>query len=194
MIAGVAGVAGAVVSHPFSVISIRQILDGQINPEWRRNYSSSPFEALSQLRAAGETFQGLKINVLRHLIYNVSITGPYDYFKEGLNTRFGEWNFVQPLALAIATGVAAAVTLPFDNIRTRWIQLHGQAERNRVNFTSIAEGISKALKIEAHPLSLWAGYYTFYPQLFIYAALTVGITNTFTESWKRKEGLLEWQI
>lgn len=42
VIAGVAGVAGAVISHPFSVISIRQILDGQINPEWRRNYSSSP--------------------------------------------------------------------------------------------------------------------------------------------------------
>lgn len=80
----------------------------------------------------------MKVNVLRHLIYNVSITGPYDYFKEGLNTRFGEWNFVSPLALIIATAVAAAVTLPFDNIRTRWIQLHSQPERNRVNFTSIA--------------------------------------------------------
>jgi solute carrier family 25 oxoglutarate transporter 11 len=31
LIAGVAGVAGAIVSHPFSVVSIRQILDPQIN-------------------------------------------------------------------------------------------------------------------------------------------------------------------
>jgi hypothetical protein len=30
--------------------------------------------------------------------------------------------------------------------------------------------------------------------MFVYAYLTVGITNAFSESWKRKEGLLEWQI
>jgi hypothetical protein len=136
-ISGFAGAVGAVVSHPFSVISIRQILDGQINTEWRRNYSSSPLEALGQLRAAGETFQGLKVNVLRHILYNVSITGPYDYFKEGLFTRFGEWGFVNPLALLIATGVASIVTLPFDNLRTRRVQLHSQPERNRINFSSI---------------------------------------------------------
>lgn len=123
-IAGIAGIAGAVVSHPFTVVSIRQILDPQIQSEWRRNYSSSVTESLAQLRASGETFQGLKINVLRHLLYNVALTGPYDYFKEGLFTRFGEWSFVNPLALLIATGIASAVTLPFDNIRTRTIQLH----------------------------------------------------------------------
>lgn len=40
-IAGIAGIAGAVVSHPFTVVSIRQILDPQIQNEWRRNYSSN---------------------------------------------------------------------------------------------------------------------------------------------------------
>lgn len=40
-IAGIAGIAGAVVSHPFTVVSIRQILDPQIQSEWRRNYSSN---------------------------------------------------------------------------------------------------------------------------------------------------------
>lgn len=194
VIAGIAGAAGALVSHPFSVVSIRQIIDPQINKEWRRGYSSSPLEALGQLRASGETFQGLKVNIWRHILYNVSITGPYDYFKEGLFTRFGEWGFVDPLALLIATGIASAVTLPIDNIRTRWMQLHKQSDRNRINFSSVGEGIRKALLVETHPLSLWAGYYTFFPQVFIYAYLTVGITNTFTESWKRKEGLLEWQI
>lgn len=110
----------------------------------------------------------------------MSITGPYDYFKEGFFTRFGEWSFVNPLALFIATGIAAGVTLPFDNLRTRIIQLHEQPSRNRLNFNSITQGINLALKVESHPFSLWAGYYTYYPQLFIYATLTVGITNTFT--------------
>jgi hypothetical protein len=43
-------------------------------------------------------------------------------------------------------------------------------------------------------MTLWAGYYTYYPQMFIYATLTVGITNAFTDSLRRKEGLLEWQL
>jgi hypothetical protein len=75
------------------------------------------------------------------------LTGPYDYFKEGLFTRFGEYGWVDPLALLVATAISSAVTLPIDNIRTRMIQLHKQAERNRINFTTISQGISKALDV-----------------------------------------------
>ena len=64
---------------------------------------------------------------MRHILYNLTITGPYDYFKEGLFTRFGQYGFVDPLALLIATGIAAFVTLPIDNIRTRLCQLHKEA-------------------------------------------------------------------
>jgi solute carrier family 25 oxoglutarate transporter 11 len=53
LIASLAGALGAIVSHPFTVVSIRQILDGQINKEFRRNYSPSVLEAVGQLRASG---------------------------------------------------------------------------------------------------------------------------------------------
>lgn len=59
-----------------------------------------------------------------------------------------------------------------------------------MNFSSLGEAVSLALKVETHPLSLWAGFYTFYAQIFVYAWLTVGITSSFTESWKKKAGLL----
>jgi hypothetical protein len=75
------------------------------------------------------------------------LTGPYDYFKEGLFTRFGEYGWVDPLALLVATAISSAVTLPVDNIRTRIIQLDKQAERNRINFTGIMQGIFKAVEI-----------------------------------------------
>ena len=136
----------------------------------------------------------MSANVIRHVFYNLSITGPYDYFKEGLFTRFGEYGFVDPLALLIATSISAFVTLPIDNIRTRLCQLHSSPDRNRLNPSGIIPAVIQSLKVEGHALALWAGYFTFFPQLFVYAYLTVGITNTFTESWKRKEGLLEWQI
>lgn len=53
VIGSIAGAVGAVVSHPFSVVSIRQILDTQTKPEWRRNYSEGVFEALNELKASG---------------------------------------------------------------------------------------------------------------------------------------------
>jgi len=194
LIAAFAGAIGAFVSHPFTVLSIRQILDIQIKQEWRRNYSTSVFEALGQLKASGEASQGLTPNILRHVILNVALTGPYDYFKEGFFTRFGEYGFVNPLALILSSFIGAFVTLPIDNIRTRSISLFQQAERNRMNFSSIGEAVVLSFKTETHPFSLWAGFYTFFPQLLLYSWLTVGITDTFLTSWKRKQGLLEWQM
>lgn len=194
LIGAFAGAIGAVISHPFTVVSIRQILDTQTKVEWRRNYSESPLQAINELKATGETWNGLKANVLRHVAFNLAITGPYDYFKEGLFTRFGEYGFVNPLALLIASTVTAVVTLPLDNLRTRFCQLHKEPERNRMNYASIIEAVGKSLQHETHPLALWAGLATYLPQIFVYAYLTVGISSAFTDSWKKKEGLLEWQI
>ena len=39
-IAGFSGGVAAWVTTPLSLISIRQILDSQTKPEWRRNYGS----------------------------------------------------------------------------------------------------------------------------------------------------------
>ena len=85
-------------------------------------------------------------------------------------------------------------TLPFDNLRTRWVQLYKETERNRMNFKDFGDLLVKVVAVEKHPMSLWAGFYTFYPGFFLYAWMTVGITNSFTDSWKRKQGLLEWQM
>ena len=38
LIAGFSGGLAAFITTPFTLISIRQILDSQIKPEWRRNY------------------------------------------------------------------------------------------------------------------------------------------------------------
>lgn len=53
LIGAFAGAIGAVVSHPFTVVSIRQILDTQTKPEWRRNYSEGAFQAVNELKASG---------------------------------------------------------------------------------------------------------------------------------------------
>ena len=47
---------------------------------------------------------------------------------------------------------------------------------------------------EKSKFALWAGFYTYFASTLLYAALTVGITNSITDSIKRQKGLKEWQI
>lgn len=125
VIGGVAGGVAAFLTTPLTVISIRQILDTQIRKEWRRNYTGIG-EGLSALKSENSTYRGSFANVLRHVVLNASLTGPFDYFHEGLYIRFGDYDFVKPTALFLAAVVSSCVTLPFDNLRTRLmnVQIH----------------------------------------------------------------------
>ena len=125
-LSGFAGGLAAYITAPLTLISIRTILDSQLKQEWRRNYGS-PAEAISVLKNEGSIWRNSKYNVIRHIALNVSLTGPYDSIRERLWTGFGDYYFVQPIALLGAAAVSSIVTLPFDNIRTRLMQAHPEA-------------------------------------------------------------------
>jgi hypothetical protein len=67
-------------------------------------------------------------------------------------------------------------------------------ERNRLNYRGYFDVFVQQVCHEPNPRSLYAGFYTYLFATYVYAWLTVGITDSFTSSWKRKEGLMEWQI
>lgn len=191
VIAGFSGGVAAWITTPFTLISIRQILDSQTRPEWRRNYSGIS----SGLSKLGEhKFKGSTINVIRHVLLNISLTAPFDYFHEGLYLRFGDYGFVRPLAIFLAAAVSSAITLPFDNIRTRLMYAHCDPSRNRLNYSGILDVFAKSIFHEKSQFAMWAGFYTYFASTLIYAYLTVGITSGITSSMKRANGLKEWQI
>jgi hypothetical protein len=193
IIGGIAGGIAAYVTTPLTLVSIRQILDTQIHKEWRRNYGSVS-SGLAALKAEKSTYKGSFANIVRHVALNASLTGPFDYIHEGLYIRFGDFDFVKPTALFLASCVSTAITLPFDSVRTRVMNQQIQPERNRLNYKSYIDVFIKQYVHESNPRSLWAGFYTHLLWTYMYAYLTVGITETFTTSWKRKDGLIEWQI
>lgn len=94
----------------------------------------------------------------------------------------------------MASIVSSLITLPFDTVRTRVMNQQLQPERNRLNYRGYLDVFVKQVVHEPNPRSLWAGFYTHLAWTYLYAWLTVGITETFTSSWKRKDGLIEWQI
>ena len=91
LIAGFSGGLAAFITTPFTLISIRQILDSQIKPEWRRNYSKIG-NALNSL--GNNKFRGSFENVIRHVLLNVTLTAPYDSYREHLYIIFGDYGFV----------------------------------------------------------------------------------------------------
>lgn len=188
VLSGFVGGVASYVTSPFALIAIRQIIDSQTKPEWRRNYGSTS-QAIEQLKKEGSLWKGSWQNVLRHVLLNVSITGPYDYVREAMWTRFGDYYFVQPVALLCAALFSSAVTLPFDNIRTRIMNLHSEPDRNRLNYNGALDVIVKSTLFEQHPLALWAGYVPYFLSILVYSGLTIGITSLFTDSWKKKRGL-----
>lgn len=191
VIAGVSGGLAAWATTPLALINIRQILDSQVRPEWRRNYTS----VSHGLEKLGENkWKGSYINVLRHVLLNISLTAPFDYFHEGLYLRFGDYGFVRPLAIFLAALVSSAVTLPFDNARTRIMNSHSDPSRNRLNYTGILDIFAKSARYEKSRFALWAGFYSYFSSNLLYAYLTVGITSGTTTYLKRKNGLKEWQI
>lgn len=190
-IAGLSGGVAAWATTPFTLISIRQVLDSQTKPEWRRNYTSTA----GALTSLGDSkFKGAGINVLRHVMLNISLTAPFDWFHEGLYLRFGDYGFVRPLAIALAAFVSSVVTLPFDNIRTRLMNAHSDASRNRFNYDGMFDVVRKSILYEKSHFAMWAGFYSYFVSTLIYAYLTVGITSGITNSLKRSKGLKEWQI
>ncbi len=185
-ISGFAGGFAALVTTPFTLISIRQILDSQTRPEWRRNYEGVS-DGLAKL--GDQKYRGAFINVLRHVILNISLTAPFDFFHEALYLRFGDYGFVRPLSIFLAAATSAAITLPFDNARTRIMQAHSDPSRNRLNYSGILDVFKKSYMYEKSNFALWAGYYAHFGSTLIYAALTVGITSGISNSLKKANGL-----
>jgi hypothetical protein len=193
LIGGIAGGVAAYLTTPFTLVAIRQILDTQIRKDWRRNYSGVS-EGLSALKAENASYKGSFANVIRHVVLNASLTGPFDWIHEGFYIRFGDYDFVKPLSMFMASVISSVCTLPFDNIRTRLMNAHSQVDRNRLNYSGYFDVFAKVLLVEQNPRSLYSGFYSWVLATYVYAWLTIGITETFTDSWKRKQGLLEWQI
>jgi len=63
--------------------------------------------------------KGVVPSVMKAILLNVSLTGPYDYLNEKMWITFGDVNVNRPAAMAFAAGVASLVTLPFDNVKVR---------------------------------------------------------------------------
>jgi len=63
--------------------------------------------------------KGLTPHLIKIVFLNISLTGPYDFLNERLWITFGDVHTNRPIALLAAAGLATAVTLPLDNLKSK---------------------------------------------------------------------------
>lgn len=97
------------------------IADGGIHKPLRRNYASMG-DAWTKISNEGSRalFRGGLSNIIRAVVVNSSLTGPYDYLNEKCWITFGDMYWVNnTLALLWASLFSTLLVTPVDNIKTR---------------------------------------------------------------------------
>ncbi|KAL4499932.1 hypothetical protein ABPG72_015281 [Tetrahymena utriculariae] len=196
VIAGFAGGLAAFLTSPADLVNTRTIAEGGKPKEWRWGYKGL-MDGINKIAATeggnAALFRGSYANVLRAVILNISLTGPFDYLNEKIWITFGDMTWNKYAALLWAAFWGSVATLPFDNIRTRLYAQNADPTKNRLTYSGWADAAKKLIQHEGIS-GFYVGFYAFYLRTFLYAWTTVFLTDKITSDWKRKAGLKEWQI
>ena len=117
-----AGGIGATFGTPADLVLIRMQSDATLPPERRRNYKNF-FDALRRIvsdEGVLSCWKGALPTVVRAMSLNLGMLVSYDESKERLTKHLSHSpNTVWFLSSFISGGIAAAMSLPFDNVKTK---------------------------------------------------------------------------
>jgi solute carrier family 25 oxoglutarate transporter 11 len=119
----IAGGIGSMVVTPADLVLIRMQSDATLPLEQRRNYKNV-FDAFSRIvREEGflSLWKGCTPTVVRAMSLNLGMFVSYDESKERLEKILGkeQANTIWILSSFMSGGIAATMSLPFDNVKTK---------------------------------------------------------------------------
>ncbi len=117
-----AGGIGSIFGTPADLVLIRMQSDSTLPLENRRNYKNF-FDAFSRIvneEGILSCWKGATPTVVRAMSLNLGMLVSYDESKERLGKYLGNSpNTVWALSSFLSGGIAAAMSLPFDNVKTK---------------------------------------------------------------------------
>jgi len=129
-------------------------------------------------------------HVLKAVMLNTVMIGPYDQMQERCWNIFGENTFNKWYALIYASIWGAAIALPFDNIKTRMQNQFVDKSLNRMNYSGFWDCCRTSWYTEGSTFSM-AGFYTVYAKVLAYGFMTIFMTDAVFQMSKRNSGLAE---
>ena len=119
----IAGGIGSIVGTPADLVLIRMQSDSTLAIEQRRNYKNviDAFSRIAREEGFLSLWKGCAPTVVRAMSLNLGMLVSYDESKEKLEKVLGkdQQNTIWILSSLISGGIAATMSLPFDNVKTK---------------------------------------------------------------------------
>lgn len=185
-----AGFIGSIVGNPADLILVRMQADSSLPEAHKRHYTgfNNAFGRIITEEGFFSLWRGSSPTILRAMVLNLAMLGPFDEAKESLNklTANKDSLEVRLAASAIAGFLAAFCSLPFDNIKTKLQKMKMCDKTNAYPYTGIVDCLSKSVKNEGFS-RLWVGFPTFYARIAPHAMVTLMIQDALTDLWNQKQ-------
>ena len=177
LISVTAGGVASIFGNPFDLALIRMQADGMLKPEERRNYNHV-FNAIGRIVKEEGLFalwRGCTPTVIRAMVINFGMLGPYDECKERLRKYLGDTKQNALASSAIAGFLAAFFCLPFDNVKTK-VQKMKKGPDGKFPYSGLLDCFIKSIRREGFT-KLWTSFPTFYVRIAPHAMITLLMTD-----------------
>jgi solute carrier family 25 oxoglutarate transporter 11 len=182
-----AGFIGALVGNPADLILIRLQSDATLPDAQKRHYTgfTNAFSRIIKEEGVLSLWRGSFPTIVRAMVLNFGMLGPFDEVKETLNRWRGSKDVLSTRlsAAAVAGFLSSFLSLPFDNAKTK-IQKMAKLSDGTFPYKNVFDCISKTLRSEGLS-KLWVGYPTYYFRIAPHVMLTL-MAQDYLTLWDKK--------
>jgi len=182
-----AGFIGSLTGNPADLILVRLQLDPTLPEGKRRGYTSfgDAFVKIVKNEGVLQLWRGSTPTIVRAMMLNLGMLGPFDEVKERLNNYFGEKDTlrVRLMASAVSGFLCSFLSLPFDNAKTKMQRMVPGAD-GKLPYKHIFHCLQQTIAHEGFA-RMWVGFPTFYFRIAPHAMLTL-LMQDYIYQWINK--------
>jgi len=187
--AGLGGVLGWMVVHPFNTIAIRMNLAAasagarDAAAVAAANQSFPAFtQAIVKNEGFGSLYKGLSAGITRQIFYATSRFGLFEVFRDQM-AKYRDTDLVSRLTVGMASGAAAAyISCPAEVSLVRMSNDMSLPPAQRRNYTSVMNAATRIASEEGIS-AFWRGSSPFVLRAMLVGATQVGTYDQFRESF-----------
>jgi solute carrier family 25 oxoglutarate transporter 11 len=177
------GFLGGFIGSPADLVMVRQQLDTTLPQSKRRAYKNV-FDAFKRIiieEGPLNLWRGSNIVILRAMVLNTCLLGPFDEIKERFMGYYGDRFYIRArlIASAIASFCCCVVTLPLDNTKTK-IQRMVPDKFGQMPYRGIFHCMRETVRFEGMA-RLWVGFGPYFMRLFPHGILILLIQDFIYE-------------
>jgi solute carrier family 25 oxoglutarate transporter 11 len=177
----VSGAIGSFVGNPADLSLVRMQNDLNLPKEERRNYKHVGDALARTVKEEGvfALWRGSLPTVCRAMSMNFSLLVPFEGMKKVLTPYINDVK-TRTIAASLCSGVVAAIiSLPFDNVKTKLQKMKAGAD-GVMPYKGVIDCMQKTSKLEG-PSKLWVGIVTYYFRVAPHAVISL-VTNDYLRS------------